>query len=89
MLNHHDSHSAPAIAIDKGAHSPQWGARNKPLDPLMVVGRRAIACRLLEKCLCFDDAKLQRYEGASSGDMVLIKSNEALPWVQGAVFRQR
>lgn len=79
----------PAINMEGGAYAPRWQPRNRPLQPLIVAGRGTIACGLLNKCLRFSDEQLQHYQGVATDDVVLIKSNEALPWIQGATFLGR
>lgn len=67
-----------------------WATRSdSPLKPEIVVASGKLACHLLTKCLDFNEQRLAHIEGLSCADLVLLKSDEDLPWIKGVSFLGR
>jgi len=74
----------------KGDVGFTWIPRTQAaLKPTIVLAQGDTACRLLAKCLKFSDERLSLYEGLSSGNIVLIKSDQDLPWIKGVLYLGR
>jgi hypothetical protein len=69
---------------------PQWKERQVPLKPEAAAGKGETATALLRRLLECDDEQLGRLQGALGGGVVVVVgSEEVLPWVKGTTYLGR